>query len=85
MAQDRSAERPWLAAYPPGIPADIDVDSVGTVVDLFDRSVLRFAEREGADLVVMGGYGHSRLREWLFGGVTRDILRTSPLCCLMSH
>jgi long-chain acyl-CoA synthetase len=45
MAQDRSAERPWLAAYPPGIPADIDVDSVGTVVDLFDRSVLRFAER----------------------------------------
>ena len=45
MAQDRSAERPWLAAYPPGIPADIDVDAVGTVVDLFDRSVLRFAER----------------------------------------
>ncbi|TNC08044.1 universal stress protein [Methylobacterium terricola] len=48
-------------------------------------AVLRFAKREDADLVVMGGYGHSRLREWLFGGVTRDILRTSPLCCLMSH
>lgn len=45
MAQDQSAERPWLAAYPPGIPAEIDVDAVGTVVDLFDRSVLRFAER----------------------------------------
>ncbi|AWI90414.1 long-chain fatty acid--CoA ligase [Methylobacterium sp. DM1] len=45
MAQDQSAERPWLAAYPPGIPADIDADAVGTVVDLFDRSVLRFAER----------------------------------------
>jgi len=49
------------------------------------EAVLRFAKREDADLVVMGGYGHSRLREWLFGGVTRDILRTSPLCCLMSH
>jgi nucleotide-binding universal stress UspA family protein len=48
-------------------------------------AVLRFAKREDADLIVMGGYGHSRLREWLFGGVTRDILRTSPLCCLMSH
>ncbi|MBD8908776.1 AMP-binding protein [Methylorubrum zatmanii] len=45
MAQDRSAERPWLAAYPPGIPPEIDVASVGTVVELFDRSVRRFAER----------------------------------------
>ncbi|MEH3119900.1 MAG: AMP-binding protein [Methylorubrum populi] len=49
MAQDRSAERPWpapwLTAYPPGIPPAIDVEAVGTVVDLFDRSVLRFAER----------------------------------------
>ena len=49
------------------------------------EELLRFAEREGADLLVMGAYGHSRLREWVFGGVTRDILRTTPLCCLMSH
>lgn len=48
-------------------------------------AILRFAKREDADLIVMGGYGHSRLRELLFGGVTRDMLRTSPLCCLMSH
>lgn len=47
--------------------------------------ILRFAKRQDADLVVMGGYGHSRMREWLFGGVTRTMLRTSPLCCLMSH
>ena len=45
MAENRSAERPWLSAYPPGIPHEIDADSLGTVVDLFDRSVLRFAER----------------------------------------
>ena len=55
--------------------------SAGNVAD----EILRFADRQDADLIVMGGYGHSRLREWLFGGVTRDILRTSPLCCLMSH
>jgi nucleotide-binding universal stress UspA family protein len=42
--------------------------------------VLSFARREEADLIVMGGYGHSRLRGWLFGGLTRDMLRTSPLC-----
>ncbi len=47
--------------------------------------MLRVCEREGADLLVTGAYGHSRLREWVFGGVTRDILRTAPLCCLMSH
>lgn len=49
------------------------------------REILRFADRQDADLVVMGGYGHSRVREWLLGGVTRDMLRTSSLCCLMSH
>ena len=33
----------------------------------------------------MGAYGHSRLREWLFGGVTRDVLQNVPVCCLMSN
>ncbi|MGU3468140.1 universal stress protein [Methylobacterium sp. C33D] len=45
--------------------------------------LLRFARRADADLIVMGAYGHSRLREWLFGGVTRDILERSPICGLM--
>lgn len=49
------------------------------------EELLRFAQREGADLIVMGAYGHSRLREWIFGGVTRDILQGTTLCCLMSH
>lgn len=47
--------------------------------------ILRFTSRMDADLVVMGGYGRSRLREWLFGGVTRDFLKIAPVCCLMSH
>lgn len=40
---------------------------------------------EGADLMVMGAYGHPRLRESLFGGVTRTILRTMTVPVLMSH
>jgi nucleotide-binding universal stress UspA family protein len=32
-----------------------------------------------------GGYGHSRLGEWIFGGVTRELLTASPVCCLLSH
>jgi nucleotide-binding universal stress UspA family protein len=43
------------------------------------------AEAERADLLVTGAYGHSRLGEWIFGGMTRDLLARSPICCLMSH
>ncbi|MHC2107860.1 AMP-binding protein [Methylobacterium sp. CM6246] len=41
----RLSPRPWLAAYPPGVPAEIDVDSLGTLVDLFETSVSAFANR----------------------------------------
>jgi nucleotide-binding universal stress UspA family protein len=54
-----------------------------------DRSdadhLLQFALNEDADLLVAGAYGHSRLGEWIFGGMTQHILASSPLCCLMSH
>jgi nucleotide-binding universal stress UspA family protein len=43
------------------------------------------AHAQGADLVISGGYGHARMREWVFGGVTRDLLQRSDLCCLLSH
>ncbi len=39
----------------------------------------------GADLVVMGAYGHSRMRELMMGGVTRDLLRHMTVPVLMSH
>lgn len=39
----------------------------------------------GADLLVVGGYGHSRLRETMFGGVTRHLLQRMTLPVLMSH
>ena len=47
--------------------------------------LLRVAKDERADLIVAGGYGHSRLGEWALGGVTRELLSESPLCCLFSH
>ncbi len=43
------------------------------------------AAETGADLMVMGGYGHSRLREFILGGVTRTILTSSTVPVLMSH
>jgi len=47
--------------------------------------LIQVAKDEKADLLVTGAYGHSRLGEWIFGGMTRDLLATSPICCLMSH
>jgi nucleotide-binding universal stress UspA family protein len=47
--------------------------------------LLRFAKDQKADLIVAGAYGRSRLGEWMFGGVTRELLAESPLCCLFSH
>ena len=43
------------------------------------------AEDLGADLVVAGAFGHSRLREWAFGGVTQDLLAGGERCAFVSH
>jgi nucleotide-binding universal stress UspA family protein len=47
--------------------------------------LLHLVRDEGADLIVAGGYGHSRLGEWIFGGVTHELLTSTPVCCLLSH
>lgn len=39
----------------------------------------------GSDLIVMGGYGHTRLREWVLGGASRSILEHMTVPVLMSH
>lgn len=48
-------------------------------------AVLSYAADNSIDLIVMGAYGHSRLREFVLGGMTRDILRTMTVPVLMSH
>ena len=48
-------------------------------------AILAHAANSGADFIVMGGYGHSRLREFILGGVTRGILKSMPVPVLMSH
>jgi len=48
-------------------------------------SILSIAADEDLDLIVMGGYGHSRLQERVLGGVTRDMLQSMTVPTLMSH
>jgi nucleotide-binding universal stress UspA family protein len=47
-------------------------------------TLLGAAEAEGADLLVMGAYGHSRLRELVLGGATREVLRDARVPVLLS-
>lgn len=48
-------------------------------------TILSHAADTSADFIVMGGYGHSRLREFILGGATRGILSAMTLPTLMSH
>ena len=45
----------------------------------------RIASEVGAGVVVAGAYGHSRLSEWILGGVTRQLIKPSNRCSLLSH
>jgi nucleotide-binding universal stress UspA family protein len=49
------------------------------------NAILSYAADRAADFIVMGGYGHSRWREFLLGGVTRKILSSMTVPTLMSH
>ena len=47
--------------------------------------ILAEADSCEADLIVTGGYGHSRFREWVLGGVTRTLLERATRPLLLAH
>ena len=71
----------YLAQHRIKAESRVEIQARGSGAD----QIIGLAEDEGADLLVTGAYGHSRLNEWVFGGMTRDLLTSSPICCLMSH
>ena len=70
----------WLALH------GVSAMPVATSANGDEKTALAYIidERE-ADFVVAGAYGHNRLREWVLGGVTRDLLMHSDHCSLLSH
>jgi nucleotide-binding universal stress UspA family protein len=70
----------WLGHH--GVVAEAFV-SVATGDDA--GQIGSIAAKLGADIVVAGAYGHSRLREWVLGGVTRDLLLEADRLSLVSH
>jgi nucleotide-binding universal stress UspA family protein len=71
----------WLARH--GI--SVDIQHVPAPETSVADALLNHAADNGYDLMVMGGYGHSRMREFLFGGATRDILATMTVPVIMVH
>ena len=66
-----------------GLNVEVTRTALGDI-DVADVILSRAADMS-TDFIVMGGYGHSRLREFVLGGVTRSILRSMTVPVLMSH
>lgn len=71
----------YLARH--GVRVEVKTDH-GAEIDVGNELLSRAADLD-ADLIVMGGYGHSRLKEWVLGGATRTILESMTVPVLMSH
>ena len=71
----------YLARH--GVRVEVKTDH-GAEIDVGNELLSRAADLD-ADLIVMGGYGHSRLKEWVLGGATRTILESMTAPILMSH
>lgn len=63
----------------------VDVKRITATDTDVSSTILSYAADSSADLIVMGGYGHSRLREFILGGVTRGLLESMTVPVLMSH
>lgn len=71
----------YLARHNMNVTIDVVSNPQTGVAD----TVLNYVTDNNNDLVVMGGYGHSRMREFLFGGATREILEAMTVPVLMAH
>ncbi len=66
-----------------GIKAEVSI--LARTLPKVSEVIARFAREHGADAVVMGAYGHSRFREAILGGATRDLLESAPVPLVMAH
>jgi nucleotide-binding universal stress UspA family protein len=63
----------------------VDVKRITSPDTDVPSTILSYVADSDADMIVMGGYGHSRLREFVLGGATRGLLDAMTVPVLMSH
>lgn len=83
---DAHGEQPGadIALYLARHGIKVEVSTHKTTTDV-GNALLSLAHDLDSDMIVMGGYGHSRFREMIMGGVTRTILESMTIPVLMSH
>lgn len=64
---------------------DARVERIERKASSVEDTLVQFARNAQADLIVAGAYGHTRIREWVFGGVTRQLLMSASVPCILSH
>lgn len=74
-----------LSAYLARYGATVRIQQMDADHADIQPSILSIAADDGLDLIVMGGYGHSRLQERILGGVTRGMIQSMTVPTLMSH
>ena len=65
-----------------GVTVEVVVERATATVG---STLARIAREAGAGLIVAGAYGHSRYREWVLGGATRELLERAPVPLLLAH
>jgi nucleotide-binding universal stress UspA family protein len=63
----------------------VEIRSVSASICSVGEALLDEARKRAADLIVMGAYGHSRWREWIMGGTTREVLASAEVPILTAH
>jgi nucleotide-binding universal stress UspA family protein len=82
---DDALPDPDMGAYLARHGAKVTLANQPTSIDDVGALILSRAADHAADLIVMGAYGHSRLREMVLGGATREIFKSMTVPTLMSH
>lgn len=88
LTNDRDRSRVWLEHLARqlnwnGVQAETSI--LPQTARSISQQLLQTAAAERADLLVIGGYGHNEVREYYFGGVTRDLLKAASLPLFMMH
>jgi nucleotide-binding universal stress UspA family protein len=87
VAEDDSDD-PSLAAmaeYLALTGLNVETSRIASTSDTVGKALLHEASKTPGTLLVMGAYGHWRWREWVFGGVTEEVLRDTIVPVLMAH
>ena len=80
-----ASQKDWLQTHLQRHGVKASYEALSSSPSTSGEMILSAAADAGADLIVMGCYGHSRTREFVLGGATRTVLQSMTVPVLMAH